>query len=32
MPELDTVFARIARESVDIQDVDGIGLSLAGAS
>jgi len=32
MPELDTVFARVARESVDIQDVDGIGLSLAGAS
>ena len=32
MPELDTVFARVARESDGIQDVDGIGLSLAGAS
>jgi hypothetical protein len=26
------VFARVARESEGIQDVDGIGLSLAGAS
>jgi len=32
MPELDAVFARVARESEGIQDVDGIGLSLAGAS
>jgi hypothetical protein len=32
MPELDAVFARVARESDGIQDVDGIGLSLAGAS
>jgi hypothetical protein len=32
MPELDDVFARVARESEGIQDVDGIGLSLADAS
>ena len=32
MPELDAVFARVARESDGIQDVDGIGRSLAGAS
>jgi integrase len=32
MPELDAVFARVARESEGIQDVDGIALSLAGAS
>jgi len=32
MPELDTVFARVARESEGIQDMDGIGLSLTGAS
>jgi hypothetical protein len=31
MPELDAVFARVARESDGIQDVDGIGQSLAGA-
>ena len=31
MPQLDAVFARIARESDGIQDVDGIGQSLAGA-
>jgi len=31
MPELDAVFARVARESDGIQDVDGIGRSLAGA-
>jgi integrase len=32
MHELDAVFARVARESEGIQDVDGIGQSLAGAS
>jgi len=31
IPELDAVFARIARESDGIQNVDGIGQSLADA-
>jgi site-specific recombinase XerD len=31
MPELDAVFARVARESEGIQDLDGIGECLAGA-
>jgi site-specific recombinase XerD len=30
MPELDAVFARVARESEGIQDLDGIGQALAG--
>ena len=30
MPELDEMFARIARESEGIQDFDGIGQALAG--
>ena len=31
MPELDAVFARVARESEGIQDFDGIGQALAGS-
>ncbi len=31
MPELDAVFARIARESDGIQDIDDLGEGLAGS-
>jgi hypothetical protein len=30
IPELDAVFARVARESERVQDFDGIGQALAG--